>query len=380
MTINYYRKNHPDEPFLKNLDSFIAGLKASINNPDYKIETPTIIPKLKGDKNPEKNKCRPISLFTLQDRLIISFTNKYLTEVFDSYFYKHSYAFRAIQITDDKKYTLTHHDSIQAILDYKKNYKGKRLWVSECDISKFYDSVHHTIVKKQFKKIINKVKKDKPEEYDTRAEKIFYKYLESYSFVNNVLPYNDKNHDDYWTEKHKIPGGYFGWVQEDLINLKFFRNIRNAKIGVPQGGAISGLIANLVLDYADTEILKLKSSKLFYVRFCDDMVIMHPSKRKCEIASLKYSEALKKMHLIPHSFKKDLENTPKSFCSDKIKSKHPYKWSSNHTDSFPWFGFVGYEINYSGNLRVRKSSLLKEKTERSCCSNFECYPIRKTQK
>lgn len=293
--------------------------------------------------------------------MIISFTNKYLTEVFDSYFYNHSYAFRAIQITDDKKYTLTHHDSIQAILDYKKNYKGKRLWVSECDISKFYDSVHHTIVKKQFKKIISKVQKDKPEEYDARAERIFYKYLESYSFVKNVLPYNDKKHDDYWTEKHKIPGGYFGWVEKDLINLGFFKNIRNAKIGVPQGGAISGLIANLVLDYADSEILKIKSSKLFYVRFCDDMIIMHPSKKECETASRTYEAALKKMHLIPHSFEKNMKNTPDSFWSDKIKSKHTYKWSLNYSDSFPWFGFVGYEIHYSGNLRVRKSSLAKEK-------------------
>lgn len=361
LTIDYYRKKHPEEQFLKNLDSFIAELRTSINNPNYKIEPPTIIPKLKGDKHPLKNKCRPISLFKLKDRLIISFTNKYFTEVFDSYFYNHSYAFRAVQTNENEKYTLTHHDSIQAILDYKKRYKGKKLWVSECDISKFYDSVHHTIVKRQFKKLIGKVKKEKPDEYDVRAERIFYRYLESYSFVKNVLPYNDTCNDKYWSEKHRIPGGHFGWVEKDLINLGFFKNIRNAKIGVPQGGAISGLIANLVLDYADSEILKLKSSKLLYVRFCDDMVIMHPSKKECKTASYIYSEALKQLHLIPHDFKKNLENTPDSFWSDEIKSKYPYKWSSSYADSFPWFGFVGYEIHYSGNLRVRKSSLAKEK-------------------
>lgn len=361
LTIDFYRKNHPEEPFLKNLDSFIADLKASINNPAYIIDPPTIIPKLKGDKHPIKNKCRPISLFTLKDRLIISFTNKYFTEIFDSYFYKHSYAFRAIQVKDDKKYTLTHHDSIQAILDYKEKYKGKRLWVAECDISKFYDSVHHTIVKKQFKKLINRVKKDKPESYDARAERIFYKYLDSYSFVKNVLPYNKNINKDYWSEKYRIPGGHFGWVEKDLIDLRFFKDLRNAKIGVPQGGAISGLIANLVLDYVDTEILKLKFSKLLYVRFCDDMVIMHPSKKECEIASTVYSKSLKKMHLIPHGFEENMTNTPTSFWSEKIKSKHPYKWSLSYKDSFPWFGFVGYEIHYSGILRVRKNSLAKEK-------------------
>jgi hypothetical protein len=230
LTIDYYRKNYPEEEFLKNLDYFIHDLRESVNNPEYIIESPTIIPKLKGDKHPEKNKCRPISLFKLKDRLIISFTNKYLTEVFDSYFYPKSFAFRAVQVNGENKNVLTHHDSIQAILDYKKKYKGKRLWVSECDISKFYDSVHHTVVKKHFKKLISKVKKDKPDEYDLRAERIFYQYLNSYSFVKNVLPYNDGTKTDYWQEKHKIPGGYFGWVEESLKKLGFFKKLETQKL------------------------------------------------------------------------------------------------------------------------------------------------------
>jgi len=73
-----------------------------------------------------------------------------------------------------------------------------------------------------------------------------------------------------------------------------------------------------------------------------------------------------------------MKNTPDSFWSDKIKSKHPYKWSLNYADSFPWFGFVGYEIHYAGNLRVRKSSLAKEKTKGSCYSDFKCGRIWET--
>jgi len=123
LTIEYYRKNNPEEQFLKNLDNFIKDLRESINNPEYIIESPTIIPKLKGEKHPEKNKCRPISLFKLKDRLIISFTNKYLTKVFDGYFYPGSFAFRAVQVNGEDKNVLTHHDSIQAILDYLNSAK-----------------------------------------------------------------------------------------------------------------------------------------------------------------------------------------------------------------------------------------------------------------
>jgi hypothetical protein len=364
ITINYYKKHNPNEPFLLNLNTFIIELRASVNNPNYKITSPTIIPKLKDDKKPRGNICRPISLFNLKDRLIIGFTNKYFTEIFDKYFYPKSYAFRSAQIAGDERISLTHHDAIQSILDYKKQYKGKRLWVSECDISKFYDSVHHTVVKNIFKTLIRKIKKDDKSLYDQRAEKIFYKFLDSYSFVKNVLPLNTKKNKLYWDER-KIPDGSFGWVKDKLKDLKYFKSFNNAKIGVPQGGALSGLIANMVLDFADQQVIKSSNSKLHYVRFCDDMVIIHPSKKECNKALNAYIESLIKLHLIPHDLKSNLRNKHNSFndsfWSSKIKSKSPYKWSSNYNDSFHWFGFVGYEIHYSGDLRVRKKSLKKEK-------------------
>ncbi|MFK5282957.1 hypothetical protein ACI3PL_25655, partial [Lacticaseibacillus paracasei] len=36
------------------------------------------------------------------------------------------------------------------------------------------------------------------------------------------------------------------------------------------------------------------------------------------------------------------------------------KWGEIKDKSFPWIGFVGYEINYLGDIRVRKKSLEKE--------------------
>jgi len=362
ITIDYYKKNKPAEPFLQNLHEFIKDVRSSINDPDYIISPPKIIPKPKNTINPIKNICRPISLFTLKDRLIISIANKYFTDIFDNYFYSKSFAFRAVQTNGKKKSVLTHHDAIQAILDYKKKYQGKRLWVAECDISKFYDSVHHTIVKKEFSRLLRKVKKDKSSLYDERANRLFLKYLDSYSFVKNVLPFNRSDKKSYWDDK-KIPNGRFGWVAKKIVKLGYFKNVKNAKIGVAQGGALSGLIANLVLNSADNKVNNSSDSRLLYVRFCDDMILIHPSKKECLKASKVYFESLKKLHLIPHEFQTLKNNTSESFWNKDIKSKNPYKWSSNYPDSFPWFGFVGYEIHYSGDLRVRKSSLLKEKAK-----------------
>jgi hypothetical protein len=53
---------------------------------------------------------------------------------------------------------------------------------------------------------------------------------------------------------------------------------------VPQGGAHSCLIANLILDLADKEVcLSLQSSQgdSVYLRYCDDIIIFCEENRLC---------------------------------------------------------------------------------------------------
>lgn len=360
-TIKFFRKINPNEPFLIELDKFIIEVKSSLNDPDYFIKSPKIYPKLKDNKGHRKSSCRPISLFTLKDKIIISQTNKYLTEVFDPWFYKFSHAFRAPSKTQEgKKELVTHHNSIDEILKYKSNYRGKRLWVAECDMSKFYDSVSHSIIRRQFNRFVGRVHRKKEYALDERAIKVFNRYLDAYSFVKDVLP---KNGDEaYWRSNKLSPQCNFGWVKHELLKHGFYKRVGNAKIGIPQGGALSGLIANLVLDYADSEIMKNADSELLYLRFCDDMIVMHPNKKVSTEAVYHYAEALKKLKLVPHAFEENLENKADSFWSKKVKSKSPYRWTADHKKDahFPWIGFVGYEIHFNGHLRVRKSSLKKE--------------------
>ena len=362
-TVKYYKRQNPSVSFIKELDDFIKKIQDSINDSNYKITSPTIIPKLKDKLRHEgENKCRPISTFTLEDRIIISLVNKYLTDFFDEYFYLHSYAFRAKREIKGKKILTMHHEAIDSIFDFRNNYKGKRLYVSECDISKFYDSVNHTIVKKCFNDLLKKSNK----EFDVRAKNLFYKYLDCYSFVHDVLKLNDNiKYKDFWNERG-IDNGKFGWIEDELANSNYYKAIRRNRIGVPQGGAISGFIANLVLHKADMNVIKYNDKRLHYVRFCDDMVILHSNKCECKKYYEIYQKSLVKLKLIPHphnSFNSKFDNVEayRSFWSDSIKSKAAYKWSKLSAKSTFWIGFVGYEISYDNELRVRKRSLKKEK-------------------
>jgi len=357
ITIKWYEKNEPNANFLIQLNDFIDDVQASVYNKDYKIETPETYPKVKGDKNNIENICRPISLFKLKDRIIISLINKYFTDLFDDFFYSNSMAFRAVKQIENKKINITHHDAIKEIIDYKNKINSKHIWVSECDMKKFYDTVNHTQIKKYFRRFINKVKKNHPEYYNENAERIFYSYLDSYTFNKCVYPLNENQE---YFRKHHITNGKFEWVEDDLLN-GYYKRLGNTKIGVPQGGALSGLIANIVLHYSDTKVNKYKDDSLLYIRYCDDMIIMHTNKQKCKKITETYTNSLKSLKLIPHEFKK-IKKYDKSFW--KSKSKDVYKWTFyNNNKNVPWIGFVGYEINYDGRVRIRKSSLKKEMTK-----------------
>lgn len=123
-TVKYFRTKEPNEPFVKRLNDFISDIQLTISNPDYFILSPTIYPKPKDKKKlhelkaDEKNICRPIALFSLKDRLILSFTNKFLSKLFDKYFEDCSLAFRAKPME-----LVNHHTAIQHIQNYKAKHK-----------------------------------------------------------------------------------------------------------------------------------------------------------------------------------------------------------------------------------------------------------------
>lgn len=358
-TIKVYRKEDPNASWLIELDRFVKDIQSTIENDDFNIKTPLVFPKLKEEtiSKTEINKCRPISIFSLKERIILSITNHFLTKLFDGYFQESSYAFRSIKNKEETS-IISHHDCIKDIVELQKNNNFEPLYVVECDMEKFYDSVNHKIVKYLFDHLIEKAKNDNPDLEFKIVKHIFNEYLDCYAFNKNVpLPTNTK----YW-ENYRIPKGKFEWVEERLLDLKYYPNIDTERIGVPQGGALSGLIANIVLNEADKKVLK---TDVFYIRFCDDMLIIHNDINECEKAKDIYLKSLEELKLVPHQFidklTKKIDTTKFTFKPFwHTKSKGAYKWDSIENEGFPWISFVGYEINHKGNIRVRKRSLQKE--------------------
>jgi hypothetical protein len=356
ITVDFYQRNHPDELCMVKLNEFIKDVQKCLRSKSYKFSSPAIIPKLKEEKQSETeiNICRPIASFELKDKIIIGITNKYLTNLIDDEFCNESFAFRAKRDDCGQQKAPTHHDPVTEILKYREQHREGSLWVSECDMKKFFDTVNHTVIKISFDKILKSKHLKTHQLQDlVDAKRALYNYLDAYRFNKNVLHLNLQQK---FFKKNNIKNGQFGWVEDDL--KLYYKRICSAKIGIPQGGALSGLIANVVLHCVDKTVIQPPDKEMLYVRYCDDMLIIHPKREICERAFDQYLLGLKKSKLVPHLHKEPPFANDATFWNDK--SKKCYQWGSDNILGSQWIGFVGYEIHYGGDVRVRKSSLVKE--------------------
>jgi hypothetical protein len=91
---------------------------------------------------------------------------------------------------------------------------------------------------------------------------------------------------------------------------------------------------------------------------------MHTQEAGCQKSLDIYMEGIKKNYLLFHKPKKiiNYKNTEESKKFWKLKSKLPFFWGDKNINevNIPWVSFVGYQINYNGNIRVRKSTIEKE--------------------
>ena len=113
-----------------------------------------------------------------------------------------------------------------------------------------------------------------------------------------------------------------------------------------------------MLDEVDRAVLSAGDPDLFYARFCDDMIILHPDRKKCQAAMDRYLEALKTLRLPVHPFARGIRFGRAFF---EAKSKGPMLWAqaSLQGRATPWVGFVGYQVRFDGQVRLREESIRK---------------------
>lgn len=159
---------------------------------------------------------RLLGIPTVLDRLIQQAIAQELNKIYDPTFSESSYGFRANK------------SAKQAILKAREYINEGYNWVVDMDLEKFFDKVNHDIL---MERLSRKIK-------DKRVLKLIRAYLESGVMLNGI----------------KI----------------------NSEEGTPQGGPLSPLLANILLDEVDKELEK-RGHK--FCRFADDCNIYVKSRK-----------------------------------------------------------------------------------------------------
>ena len=162
---------------------------------------------------------RNLGVPTVVDRFVQQAVAQVLTPIFEEQFHDHSYGFRPNRCAQ------------QAVLKALEMMNDGHNWVVDIDLAKFFDTVDHDKLMTIFGRTIK----------DGDVISVVRKFLVSGVMID----------DEY----------------EDTI------------VGTPQGGNISPLLANIMLNELDKE---LEARRLDFVRYADDLIIMVGSRQAAD--------------------------------------------------------------------------------------------------
>jgi RNA-directed DNA polymerase len=237
---------------------------------------------------------RPLGIPTLLDRLIQQAIAQVLSPIFDPDFSESSFGFRPGRSAHDAVY------QVQSFI------KQRRRIAVDMDLSKFFDTVNHDVLMHRVSRKI----------HDKRVLRLIGKYLRTGVVVNGRL--------------QKTPRG------------------------VPQGGPLSPLLANVLLDDLDKELDKRGHC---FARYADDFVILVKSKSAGE--------------RVMRSVRKNLERKLKLQINEKKSSVR----ETDHTD-FLGFTFRKTKLCWSEASFREFKRRIKRLTGRSWFVSME-YRMKK---
>jgi group II intron reverse transcriptase/maturase len=233
---------------------------------------------------------RILGIPTVKDRFIQQAIHQELNRYYDPHFSEHSYGFRPGR------------DAHQAIAQAAHYIKEGKEWVVDIDLEKFFDKINHDRLMQRLSKGVG----------DKRLLRLINAYLKA------------------------------GLMEEGLTEQR--------TAGTPQGGPLSPLLSNIILDELDKE---LESRGHSFCRYADDCNIY--------VKSRKAGERVMKSMI--------------DFIEKKLKLKiNRTKSGVRHCSEIK---FLGYTLLSEGGIRVADKSIerlkerVKEITQRNRGVNFE---------
>lgn len=336
------RKRNPNRVWNKNLETKLSAIRNRVFGDHFCFAEPAIRPKLK-----KSHDYRATASFSADDKIIDSCTAEYFRQQIDSALLDCCLAFRLRKHGDPRS------RAMKRIDEFRQRYNNGTIYVAEADVRGCYDTINHDTVREQLEALAT----TENIALDPKALAVFDAFLDVYSFPRNVMGVEQELRDK------KGARARFPWPPDEL--REFHTDPLTSRIGIPQGGALSCVIVNVLLHRADLalEQFRLEGNDLLYPRFCDDVIILSPSRDITARAFEIYLEQLRLLKLPVHS-----PTSLRIYRGEgrkiyrKAKSKEPFAWGDNTAaGEIPVIGFLDYEMWRDGTVRIRLSSIGKQK-------------------
>jgi group II intron reverse transcriptase/maturase len=172
-------------------------------------------------KDARHTKFRPLGIPAVRDRIAQEVLRRLLSPIFEAKFHEHSYGFRPGRSC---------HQAVEKVLELGR--QGYR-WVLDADISGFFDNLSHQAVMRELSDVVA----------DGNILRMVEKFLRA----------------------GVMEGGKF----------------QPTRVGTPQGGVASPLLANIALNVLDWH---LQEHGLRFVRYADDFVVLCRSEQEAKEA------------------------------------------------------------------------------------------------
>lgn len=206
------------EMFQKNLDANLAALMRDLKKGDFQ---PRPLRRVWIAKDTKGKKLRPLGIPAVRDRIAQEVIRRLLEPIFEPLFHDCSFGFRPGRSC---------HLAIERIMSFHQD--GDRITL-DADIAGFFDNIPHRLI------------------VDAVAEEVA---------DGNIL---------------RLVKKFLG------AGVMEYGVFKPTTIGTPQGGVISPLLANIVLNRLDW---RLAEAGYRFVRYADDFVIVCPSRQQAEQA------------------------------------------------------------------------------------------------
>lgn len=220
---------------------------------------------------------RKLGIPTVVDRMVQEAIAQQLSKIYEPIFSENSYGFRPNRSCHD------------AILKAREIMNNGYKWVVDIDLEKFFDTVNQDLLISIIRRNVN----------EDKVVSLIRKYLQAGVVVNGVFEKTEK--------------------------------------GTPQGGNISPILSNIMLNELDKE---LETRGLQFVRYADDCIIFTKSKKAAE--------------RVMENITKFIE-TKLRLKVNRDKSKVDRPWR------IKYLGFSFYEVNGEVEIRVHPKSIAKFK-------------------